>query len=88
MTRREFMDEMTWWEIKSYLQGMRRRERAGWQMMRMHAWMILSALGGKAERPEDLIQYWWETEPEEKQEDDPEDLARLRRWAEEWNKTH
>ena len=55
--------------------------------MRMHAWMILSALGSKAGSPEELLEFWWE-HSEEASKDDEEKLARMRQWAEEWNKTH
>ena len=58
-------------------------------MMRMHAWMILSALGSKAGSPEELLRFAWERETDaEEQNDDEEELARMREWAEEWNKTH
>lgn len=87
MDRTVFFDEMAWWEIRAFLAGLRRRERAGWQMMRMHAWMILSALGSKAGSPEELLQFGWE-HAEDAAEDDEEELARMRKWAEEWNKTH
>lgn len=78
---------MAWWEIRSFLAGLRRRERSGWRMMRMHAWMILVALGSKAGSPEELLKFGWEYS-EEAAEDDEEELARMRKWAEEWNKTH
>lgn len=87
MDRTVFFDEMTWWEIRSFLAGLRRRERSGWQMMRMHAWMILSALGSKAGSPEELLKFGWE-HSEEASQDDEEELARMRKWAEDWNKTH
>lgn len=87
--RAVFLNEMEWWEIRSFLAGLRRRERSGWQMMRMHAWMILSALGSKAGSPEDLLPFSWEhANGAEAQKDDEAELARMREWAEEWNKTH
>ena len=84
-----FLEEMQWWEIRRFLAGMRRRERSGWNQTRMLAWMVLSALGSKAEKPSDLLPFWWEEVKEEvDEEEEKRKVEELRRWAEEYNRVN
>ena len=57
-----FLEDMTWLEIDHYIQGLRRRSREGWLMMREHMWFILTALGVDKKSPQDLREFSWETE--------------------------
>lgn len=59
-------------------------------MMRMHAWIITTALGGKADSPMEMMPLPWESEKEEKSAEEAaaeeEQLEALRQWALEQNK--
>ncbi len=86
--RADFLERMQWLEIRRYIAGLRRRERAGWSMTRLHAWLVLSALGCKAGSPEEFLPFHWERqeEDEENEEDEAERLEALRQWAEDYNR--
>lgn len=61
-------------------------------MTRMHAWIITTALGGKADSPAEMMPFPWENEKEEKTEEEAAaeegQLEALRAWAVEHNKAN
>ena len=66
ISRREFLYELRFWEVRRIIRGYRRRQRPSWEQARLNAFYIMSAMadlskaGIRSDR--DLITFPWEKE--------------------------
>lgn len=63
--RKEFLNELVWWELKSILRGYHARHHAGWEQARWIAYESHYCMGSKdpVPRVNDWIKFPWEKEP-------------------------
>lgn len=61
-SRREFLYELVWWEVKSIIRGYNARHHAGWEQARFIAYNAHYAMGSKDPVPnvKDWIPFPWE----------------------------
>lgn len=89
MDARYFLDEAQMWEVRAMVRGISKRGREIWEAMRVHGWMVLSALGSKAQSPMELLPFGWDKKEEvskEEMEKDKAELERMLKEAREWNR--
>lgn len=66
ISRREFLFDLRFWEVRRIIRGYRRRQRPSWEQARLNAFYIMSAMadlskaGIRSDR--DLITFPWEKE--------------------------
>ena len=76
ISRREFLYEIDFWEARRIVRGYDRRHRTMWSATRWHAFNIMSAMPyvdmkkAGLNRPSDLIQFPWDSDPEPPVSDD------------------
>ena len=84
LQRREFLHELTWWELKSILRGYNKRNRDMWSATRWQTYQILGAVCGSDNLHEngiytakDLLSFPWEKESEFEPVLSDDDIAEL-----------
>ena len=77
ISRREFLFDLRFWEVRRIIRGYRRRQRPSWEQARLNAFYIMSAMadlskaGIRSDR--DLITFPWEEEEVTKHDSLPSD---------------
>ena len=91
ISRREFLYELKWWEIKSIIRGYNARHHAGWEQARLIAYNAHYAMGLPKGQTAPTVDKWikfaWETS-DETPDDIPDDetIEEIRRDIIESNK--
>lgn len=67
-SRREFLHDIRWWEVRSILRGYNRRHRNLWSATRWQTYNLMCVSMADIKkaginRPTDLIQFPWERDP-------------------------
>lgn len=71
-------------QIGQVIRGYRRRAHTQYDVTRWLIWSISSMMGGKADSPQELIEFPWEKEP---REDDTDALLKMVEDAQEYNRS-
>lgn len=72
-------------QIKQIIRGYRKRSRTQYDVTRWLIWSISSMMGGKADSPQELIEFPWEKEPKA---DDTDALLKMVEEAKAYNESH
>ena len=63
-SRREFLHELVWWEVKSIIRGYNARHHHGWEQARLVAYNARFCMGAKnPPTPLEWLPFPWEREP-------------------------
>ena len=65
--RKEFLEELVWWEVKSIIRGYNARHHQGWEQARLVAYNARFCMGSKDPIPpvNEWIRFSWETDADE-----------------------
>ena len=75
--RHEVLYELRQWEIIATIRGYRKRERPVWESARLHASLIMTAIGCKIQSLQELITFPWEKALDDITEEQKKELLEL-----------
>ena len=65
--RKEFLEELLWWEIRSIIRGYNARSHTSWEQTRLVAWQVHYCMGVPkdkvAKSQHDWLPFSWDYEP-------------------------
>lgn len=91
-SRREFLFDLRWWEVKAVIRGYNARHHPGWEQARLIAYNARFCMGSKDPLPTitEWIKFPWDKvdDTESGQPISNVEAEKLRRKMREWNEQH